>query len=107
MPPTYEESEDLLIKQAKGSRPFLRMIKEMFSNRRDATLLTISIVITAAASALYPFALDEVVGGILAKDLLTIAIFSILFFLFYLTQFFSNRIKELLHINHKCDKNAN
>jgi ATP-binding cassette subfamily B protein len=95
MPPTYEESEDLLIKQAKGSRPFLRMIKEMFSNRRDATLLTISIVITAAASALYPFALDEVVGGILAKDLLTIAIFSILFFLFYLTQFFSNRIRTI------------
>ena len=95
MPQTYEESEDLLIKQAKGSRPFLRMIREMFSNRRQATLLTISIVITAATSALYPFALDEVVGGILAKNLFKIGIFSFLFFLFYLTQFFSNRIRTI------------
>ncbi len=95
MPQTYEESEDLLIKQSKGSRPFLRMLKEMLSNRREATLLIISIIITAATSALYPFALDEVVGGILAKDLLTIVIFSVLFFLFYLAQFFSNRIRTV------------
>lgn len=95
MPGTYEENEDRLIKLAKGSHPFLRMIREISGNRRDFYLLLISIIITAATSALYPFALDNVVNGIVDKDLSLILTFTVLFFLFYLIQFFSNRLRTI------------
>ena len=95
IPKTYEENEDQLIKLAKGSHPFLRMIREISGNRRDFSLLLVSIIITAATSALYPFALDNVVNGIVDKDLSLILTFTVLFFLFYLIQFFSNRLRTI------------
>ena len=95
LPQGYDESEDQLIKLAKGTRPFNRMIREMLSNRKQSSILIASIIITAATSALYPYALDKVVGGILDKNLSIIIAFSSLFFLFYLVQFFSNRVRTI------------
>jgi ATP-binding cassette subfamily B protein len=95
IPKTYEENEDQLIQMARGNHPFMRMIREISRNRRDFRLLVLSIIITAATSALYPYALDNVVNGIVNRRLDLIVIFTILFFSFYLIQFFSNRLRTI------------
>lgn len=92
---TYEEIEDDLIATSKGSAPFWRMVREILSIRRDSTILITSVVVTAVAGTLYPLALGYAVNAVLDRNMLLLEFFGASFFLLYIVQFFSNRIRTV------------
>ncbi len=95
MPQTYEELEDQIIKTARGSGSFRRMVREIFQMRRDSAALVTTVLITAIAGTLYPLMLGFAVNAIIARNVFHLELFASLFFLLYLVQFFSNRIRTI------------
>ncbi|MEM0136331.1 MAG: ABC transporter ATP-binding protein, partial [Thermoplasmatales archaeon] len=91
----YDAVEDQFLKPDKGRRTMLRMIRDIFYWKRDSALFTVSIVVTAITGVLYPLALGLAVNSILARNLKLLFLYSILFFLLYFVQFFSNRSMSL------------
>lgn len=95
MPQTYEEVEDELLKSAKGSGVFRRLLKEMFTLRKDAALLITAVVITAIAASLAPLALGYAINDIISGNVYYLVIFSLSFLLLFLLTFFSNRLRTI------------
>ncbi len=92
---TYEDIEDDIIRTARGSGPFRRMVREILGMRRDSAILVTSVVVTAIAGTLYPLALGYAVNAILDHNLRLMEYFAGSFFLLYVIQFFSNRIRTI------------
>ncbi|MCL4333946.1 MAG: ABC transporter ATP-binding protein/permease [Candidatus Thermoplasmatota archaeon] len=86
----YDAVEDRYIKPVKGRKTMLRMIRDILSLRKDATLFTISVVVYAVGGVLYPLALGLAVNYVRAGNLHLLIVYSVLFFLLYLIQFFGN-----------------
>ena len=91
----YDAIEDQFLKPEKGRRTMLRMVKDILYWRRDSAVFTTSVVITAIAGVLYPLALGLAVNSILSRNVGSLTIYSVLFFLIYFVQFFSNRTMSL------------
>ncbi|EQB66266.1 MAG: hypothetical protein AMDU3_IPLC00001G0432 [Thermoplasmatales archaeon I-plasma] len=91
----YDAIEDQFLKPEKGRRTILRMVKDILYWRRDSAVFTTSVVITAIAGVLYPLALGLAVNSILSRNVGSLTIYSVLFFLIYFVQFFSNRTMSL------------
>lgn len=53
----YEEQEEKFIPMQKGSRAFRRLVKDIFSMKRESTTLVVAVLTTAIAATLYPLAL--------------------------------------------------
>ncbi len=92
---TYEEIEDDLIKTSSGSAPFRRMVREILGMRRDSAILVTTVVVTAIAGTLYPLALGYAVNAILGHNIRLLEYFAGSFFLLYVIQFFSNRVRTI------------
>ncbi len=92
---TYEEIEDDLIKTSSGSAPFRRMVREILGMRRDSAILVTTVVVTAIAGTLYPLALGYAVNAILGHNIRLMEYFAGSFFLLYVIQFFSNRVRTI------------
>ncbi len=86
----YDAVEDRYIKPVKGRKTMFRMIRDILRLRRDATIFTGSVVIYAIGGVLYPLALGLAVNYVRAGNLRLLLVYSALFFLLYLLQFFSN-----------------
>lgn len=95
MSKTYDEIEDDLIHTEKGSGSFRRMVREILGMRRESTKLIVTVIVTAIAGTLYPLALGYAVNSIVARNLKSLEIFASAFFLLYVIQFFSNRIRTV------------
>ena len=54
----YEQEEEKFIPMQKGSRAFGRLIKDIFSMRRESGLLIGAVLTTAIAGTLYPLSLS-------------------------------------------------
>ena len=91
----YDAIEDQFLKPEKGRRTMLRMVKDILYWRRDSAVFTTSVVITAIAGVLYPLALGLAVNSIISRNVGSLTIYSVLFFLIYFVQFFSNRTMSL------------
>ena len=91
----YDAIEDQFLKPEKGRRTMLRMVKDILYWRRDSAVFTTSVVITAIAGVLYPLALGLAVNSIVSRNVGSLTIYSVLFFLIYFVQFFSNRTMSL------------
>ena len=91
----YDAIEDQFLKPEKGRRTMLRMVKDILHWRRDSAVFTTSVVITAIAGVLYPLALGLAVNSIISRNVGSLTIYSVLFFLIYFVQFFSNRTMSL------------
>lgn len=94
-PKTYEEQEEEVLKSAKGSKVFRRLLVDMLKMRRDAVLLILAVVITAIAGAAYPLALGQALAGVSDGNVTALVLFSLLFLVIYLVRFFSNRMRTL------------
>lgn len=91
----YDAVEDQFLKPEKGRRTMLRMVKDIFYWRRESAVFTTSVVITAIAGVLYPLALGLAVNSILSRNVGSLTFYSVLFFILYFIQFFSNRMMSL------------
>ncbi|MGC8562986.1 MAG: ABC transporter ATP-binding protein [Thermoplasmata archaeon] len=91
----YDAVEDEFLKPEKGRKTMLRMVKDIFYWKRDSAVFTTSVVVTAIAGVLYPLALGFAVNAILSRNVTSLALYSVLFFLLYFIQFFSNRSMSL------------
>ncbi len=68
----YEQEEEKFIPMQKGSRAFGRLIKDIFSMRRESGLLIGAVLTTAIAGTLYPLSLAFAINSVIAgnfKDL--------------------------------------
>ncbi len=95
MPPTYEDVEEEVMKAAKGERVFRRLLRDIFSMKRDSAVLIIAVSVTAIAGALYPLALGDAFNGIRDGSVSALVVFSLSFILLYLLRFFSNRVRTI------------
>jgi ATP-binding cassette subfamily B protein len=95
LPGTYEEAEDLLLKSAKSSKAFRRLLGEMLSNRRDAALVLASVLTTAIAGMLYPLALGLAINNVLSGNFFGLYFFVGTFLVIYLIQFVANRTRTI------------
>ncbi len=91
----YDAVEDQFLKPEKGRRTMLRMVKDIFYWRRESAVFTTAVVITAIAGVLYPLALGLAVNSILSRNVGSLTFYSVLFFILYFIQFFSNRMMSL------------
>lgn len=92
---TYEEAEDELLKSAKSSKSFRRLLGEMLSNRKDAALVIGSVLTTAIAGMLYPLSLGEAINNVLSGNIEGLFFFTGIFLLIYLVQFVANRTRTI------------
>ncbi len=92
---TYEEAEDELLKSAKSSKSFRRLLGEMLSNRKDAALVIGSVLTTAIAGMLYPLSLGEAINNVLSGNVEGLFFFTGIFLLIYLVQFVANRTRTI------------
>ncbi|MHB8361431.1 MAG: ABC transporter ATP-binding protein [Thermoplasmataceae archaeon] len=92
---SYEEEEEDVLKSQKGGRVFRRLLGEIFSQKRDSRILIISVIITALAGTLYPLALGEAINGVISRNTGDLFIFGAAFLGFFITQFFSNRMRTI------------
>ncbi len=95
MPGTYEDAEDELLRSAKSSKSFRRLLGEMLSNKRDAALVIGSVLITAIAGMLYPLSLGEAINSVLSTNIDGLLFFTGVFLLIYLVQFVANRTRTI------------
>lgn len=91
----YEQQEEAFIKTESGFRAFRRLMSEIFSRKRDSSLVVGSVIVTAVSRTLYPLALAFAINSIIAKDYTGLYIFTGAFFGLYVIQFFSNRLRTV------------
>lgn len=91
----YEKQEDSVIKTQSGWAAFRRLIRDIFSMKRDSAVLIAAVLITAIAATLYPLALGYAINSVDAGNFRGLYIFATAFFLLYLIQFFSNRQRTI------------
>jgi len=72
-----------------------RLLNDMHSHRHEFYMVIISIVINAAAGALYPISLAFAINGVVYRHILDLYIFGTVFFLLYLVQFFASRSRTI------------
>ncbi len=93
MPKAYEEVEEEVLKSAKSSKSFRRLLRDIFSMRRDSAKLIVAVTLTSIAGALAPLALGNTITSILSGNALYLVLFAVSFLLLYLLRFFSNRLR--------------
>lgn len=95
MPKIYEDVEEEVLKSAKSSKSFRRLLRDIFSMKRDSALLVIAVTVTAIAGTLYPLAVGYAINSISQGNVFFLVVFAISFLLLYLVRFFSNRLRTL------------
>ncbi len=91
----YEQEEEKFIPMQKGSRAFGRLIKDIFSMRRESGLLIGAVLTTAIAGTLYPLSLAFAINSVIAGNFKDLYIYAAIFLLLYVVQFFSNRERTI------------
>lgn len=91
----YDREEDKFIKTQGGWIAFKRLVSDIFSMKRDSSILVISVLITAIAGTLYPLALGYAINSVYAGNFNLLYIYAGTFFLLYVIQFFSNRQRTI------------
>ncbi len=91
----YDAVEDRYIKPEKGGRTTLRLLKDILRQKREATVFGIGVMVTAIAGVLYPLSLGFAVKSIQEGNFYMLILYAALFFLFFVMQFFSNRLMNL------------
>lgn len=91
----YEEQEEKFIPMQKGSRAFRRLVKDIFSMKRESTTLVVAVLTTAIAATLYPLALAFAINGVISGNLGKLYLYAGIFFMLYIVQFFSNRERTI------------
>lgn len=91
----YDKQEDSIIRTQSGWSAFKRLISDIFSMRRDSSILVTAVLITAIAATLYPLALGYAINSVIAGNFNGLYTFSGAFFVLYLIQFFSNRQRTI------------
>lgn len=89
----YDAVEDKFLKPEKGRKTMMRMTKDVFKRRRDASIFIVSVIITSVSGVLYPLALGFAVNAVLAHNTSLLFLYATLFFLLYFIQFFSNNTR--------------
>ena len=92
---SYDEVEEEVIKGGKGFASFRRLVGEMLAQRKYSFNVASSTIITAVTGALWPLTLGFAVNSVIAKNLSLLVFYAALFFLIFLIQFFSNRLRTI------------
>ncbi len=91
----YEQEEEKFIPMQKGSRAFGRLLKDIFSMRRESSILIGAVLTTAIAATLYPLSLAFAINSVISGNFEYLYIYATIFFLLYVVQFFSNRERTI------------
>lgn len=91
----YDKEEDKFIKTQPGFTSFKRLLSDIFSMKRDGSVLIVAVLITAITGTLYPLALGYAINSVDKGQFNGLYIYAGLFFLLYLIQFFSNRQRTI------------
>ena len=95
LPQDYDDQEEELIRTGKSLPSFSRLLRDMFRMRRESTEVIIAVMITALAGTLYPLSLGYAINSIIQRDYNGLYLFASGFFLLYVVQFFSNRLRTV------------
>ena len=95
LPQDYDDQEEELIRTGKSLPSFSRLLRDMFRMRRESTEVIIAVMITAVAGTLYPLSLGYAINSIIRRDYNGLYLFASGFFLLYVVQFFSNRLRTV------------
>lgn len=95
----YEEQEEEFIKTQSGAKSFRRLMRDIFSMRRESALVVTAVLVTAVAGTLYPLALGYAINSVISRNFTQLYIFAGAFFGLYVIQFFSNRLRTVSSTN--------
>lgn len=91
----YDDKEDQYFGKIDTRKSLVRLVRDIFSFKRDSRRVVISVIITAIAGTLYPISLGLAINSILSHNTYGLMFFSVAFLSLYVIQFFSNRIRTI------------
>lgn len=91
----YEQEEEKFIPMQTGSRAFGRLLRDIFSMKRESSVLVVAVLTTAIAATLYPLALAFAINSVISGNFEYLYIYAAIFLTLYVVQFFSNRERTI------------
>lgn len=88
---SYDSYEDKYLRTEKNFKSMVRLFRDIFHWKKDATTVTISVIISSIAGVLYPLALGLAVNAVLDGNVKLLLFYAAIFFGLYIVMFFSNR----------------